>query len=83
MILISEKNMEEVCRKFPFLAENIFENVYEETLVKCKKPTQNSTIMDSEQIKSYKENYINYNKLSRWRELIKGEIYWLWGLLRW
>ena len=56
--------MEEVCRKFPFLAENIFENVYEETLVKCKKPTQNSTIMDSEQIKSYKENYINYNKLS-------------------
>ena len=56
--------MEEVCRKFPFLAENIFENVSEESLVKCKKPTENSTSMDSEQIQSYKENYINYNKLS-------------------
>ena len=56
--------MEEVCRKFPFLAANIFENVYEESLVKCKKPTENSTSMDSEQMKSYKENYINYNKLS-------------------
>lgn len=56
--------MEEVCRKFPFLAENIFENVYEESLIKCKKPTENSTSMDSEQIKSYKENYTHYNKLS-------------------
>ena len=57
--------MEEVCRKFPFLAENIFENVSEESLVKCKKPTENSTIMDnSEKIKNYKDFLTNYNKLS-------------------
>ena len=27
--LFQKNNMEEVCRKFPFLAENIFENVYD------------------------------------------------------
>ena len=57
--------MEEVCRKFPFLTENIFKNVYEDSLVKCKKPTENSTIMDnSEKIKNYKDFLTNYNKLS-------------------
>ena len=72
-ILISEKNMEEVWRRFPFLAENIFENVYEESLVKCKKPRENSTIIDSEEIKSCKSNLTNYKK---WSELCFNDCIW-------
>ena len=60
--------MEEVFRRYRYLAEHIFENVNEEYLVNTYQnntQTVNSTIMDkSEQIKSYKDFLTNYNKLS-------------------
>ena len=60
--------MEEVFRRYRYLAEHIFENVNEEHLVytyQNKTQTVNSTIMDnSEQIKYHKDFLTNYNKLS-------------------
>ena len=66
--LYSRFEMEEVFRRYRYLAEHIFENVTEENLVNTyqnKTQTVNSTIMDnSEQIKYYKDFLTNYNKLS-------------------
>jgi import inner membrane translocase subunit TIM9 len=60
--------MEEVFRRYRYLAEHIFENVTEEHLVNTyqnKTQTVNTTMMDnSEQIKNYKDFLTNYNKLS-------------------
>ena len=60
--------MEEVYRRYRYLAEHIFENVTDEHLVNTyqnKIQTVNSTIMDSsEKIKNYKNFLTNYNKLS-------------------
>ena len=66
--LYSRFEMEEVYRRYRYLAEHIFENVTDEHLVNTyqnKTQTVNSTIIDSsEKIKNYKDFLTNYNKLS-------------------